>query len=58
MELVSLKDADPEQMRTPGIWTGTISGLLADGDQTAATRIHATIDQAFAQSAHLKVGNP
>jgi hypothetical protein len=56
MELVSLKNADPEQMRTPSIWTGTLSGLLAQGDTTAASRINTAIDQAFAQSAYLKVG--
>jgi len=58
MELVSLKDADREQLRTPSIWTGAISGLLADGETTAATRVNATIDQAFAQSPYLKVSNP
>jgi hypothetical protein len=58
MELVSLKDADIEQQRTPSIWTGTVSGLLASSDTDTATRIKTTIDQAFAQSAYLKVGNP
>ncbi|HYP97384.1 MAG TPA: DUF4136 domain-containing protein, partial [Polyangiaceae bacterium] len=38
MELVSIKDADPGQQLVPTIWSGTISGLLADGDTTAATR--------------------
>src|SRR6478735_12389113 len=58
MELVSLKDADREQQRTPSIWTGTVSGLLAQGDVDTVTRVDNTIDQAFAQSAYLKVGTP
>jgi len=58
MELVSLHDADPDNHRTPAIWTGYISGLLAQGDQSSATRIDKTIDQAFAQSPYLKVGSP
>ncbi len=58
MDLVSVKEADPEQQRTPSIWTGAIAGLLAQGDTSAATRINTTIDQAFAQSAYLKVGKP
>jgi hypothetical protein len=57
MELVSLKDADTDQQRTPSIWTGTVSGLLAQGETTAATRVNTAIDQAFAQSPYLKVGN-
>ena len=55
MDLVSLKDTDDK--RTPSIWTGAISGLLAQGDTSAAARINTTIDQAFAQSPYLKVGN-
>ena len=55
MELVSLKEADREQQLTPSIWSGTISGLLADGDTSAATRVDTTIAQAFAQSPYLKV---
>lgn len=58
MDLVSIKDADPEGMRTPVIWTGSVAGLLAQGDVDSATRVKQTIDQAFAQSAYLKVGNP
>jgi hypothetical protein len=57
MELVSLKDADTDNQRTPSIWSGAISGLLAQGETTAATRINTGIDQAFAQSPYLKVGN-
>jgi hypothetical protein len=55
MELVSLKEADRGQMLTPSIWSGTISGLLADGDTSAATRVDSSINQAFAQSPYLKV---
>lgn len=55
MDLVSLKDADRNQMVVPSIWSGTISGLLADGDTTGAQRVDSTIDQAFAQSPYLKV---
>jgi hypothetical protein len=58
MDLVSIKDADSDQHRTPSIWTGYISGLLAQGEQSSAARIDKTIDQAFAQSAYLKVGKP
>ena len=58
MDLVSLKDVDSDLHRTPSIWTGYISGLLAQGEQTSAARIDKTIDQAFAQSAYLKVGKP
>ncbi|HEY0467593.1 MAG TPA: DUF4136 domain-containing protein [Polyangiaceae bacterium] len=58
MELVSIKDADTEGQRTPIIWTGAVSGLLAQGDTDTATRVNQTIDQAFAQSAYLKVGKP
>ncbi|HET7544467.1 MAG TPA: DUF4136 domain-containing protein [Polyangiaceae bacterium] len=56
MDLVSLKTSDPDH-RTPAIWTGYISGLLAQGEQSSATRIDNSIDQAFAQSPYLKVGN-
>ena len=55
LELVSLKDADPAQQLLPTIWSGTISGLLADGDTSAAARVDTTINQAFAQSQYLKV---
>jgi len=55
LDLVSLKDADRQELLVPSIWTATISGLLADGDTTAATRVDSTIDQAFAQSPYLKV---
>jgi len=58
MELVSLKDADNDEQRTPSIWTGTVSGLLSQGSETAASRINSSIDQAFAQSSYLKVGKP
>ena len=58
MDLVSLKDADSDTRRTPSIWTGSVSGLLADSDVDSVTRINRTIDQAFAQSAYLKVGKP
>jgi hypothetical protein len=58
MDLVSLKDANTADKRTPSIWSGTISGLLASGETSAATRINTTIDQAFAQSPYLKVGKP
>jgi len=56
MELVSLKERDEEAMRTPSIWSGTITGLLAQGDSSTVERIDSTIDQAFAQSSYLKVG--
>jgi hypothetical protein len=55
MELVSLKDADPSAQLVPTIWSGTISGLLASGDTSSATRVDTAIDQAFAQSQYLKV---
>jgi len=58
MDLVSLNDADTEQQLTPSIWTGSVSGLLADSDTDSATRIKSTIDQAFDQSPYLKVGKP
>ena len=58
MELVSLNDADPDTQRTPVIWTGVVTGLLVQGDVDPASRINQTIDQAFAQSAYLKVGTP
>lgn len=57
LDLVSLKNADAAQQRVPTIWSGAISGLLAQGDVDTATRINTTIDQAFAQSPYLKVGN-
>ncbi|HYP97247.1 MAG TPA: DUF4136 domain-containing protein [Polyangiaceae bacterium] len=57
MELVSLKNADLGEHRTPSIWTASISGLLANGETTAATRVNTTLDQAFAQSPYLQVGN-
>ncbi|HKO46480.1 MAG TPA: DUF4136 domain-containing protein [Polyangiaceae bacterium] len=57
MELVSLKDVDSEEMRTPSIWSGSVAGLLAQSDLDPLTRINRTIDQAFAQSPYLKVGN-
>lgn len=55
IELVSLKDIDPDQKLIPTIWSGTLSGLLAEGETTAATRINTGINQAFAQSPYLKV---
>jgi hypothetical protein len=58
MDLVSLRDADEDEKRTPSIWTGTIAGLLVQSDSSATARINTTIDQAFAQSPYLKVGKP
>jgi len=55
IDLVSVKDADPEAERTPVIWTASIAGLLAQGDTDTVTRVNQTIDQAFAQSQYLKV---
>jgi hypothetical protein len=56
MNLMSLKDADPEQHHIPSIWLGSINGLLSAGDVSASSRITSTIDQAFAQSPYLAAG--
>jgi hypothetical protein len=56
MELVSLRDADPDQERIPSAWTASIAGLLAQSDDVdTVTRIDRSIDQAFAQSPYLKL---
>jgi hypothetical protein len=56
MNLISLKDADPNKQRIPSVWLGSINGLLSTGDVSASGRITSSINQAFTQSPYLQAG--
>ncbi|MGF1465478.1 MAG: DUF4136 domain-containing protein [Sandaracinaceae bacterium] len=51
-------DLDGIDFIAPVVWGGAISGVLSTSESNNAARIVETLDQAFAQSGYLRIGEP